>query len=166
MNKTILVYITRWGATIETAKEIISVLKAEYGLEVDMVNLKDKKNKKLDISPYENIILGVSVAKFRWAKEGKAFLKKNQDILKEKKLFAFVSSGGAGEAYQEKDYVKYEKLQEKWIDNHLKKYKLEFTSRQAFGGQFVGSLADRGDNRDWDLIRTWASTIGKIISAP
>ena len=164
MNKTVLVYITRWGATTETAMEIIDVLKAEYGIEVDLVNLKDKKHKNLDISTYENIILGVSVAKFRWAKEGKKFLKKNQEILKEKKLFVFVSSGGAGEAYQERDFQKYEKLQKKWIDNHLKKYNLVFTSRRAFGGRFVGSLADRGDNRDWKLIRDWASEIGKILS--
>ena len=69
ITKTILVYATRWGATAETAKEIIKVLNEEFNIEVDLVNLKDKKTKNPDIIPYENVILGVSVAKFRWAKE-------------------------------------------------------------------------------------------------
>ncbi len=164
MNKTVLVYVTRWGATTETAKEIINVINSKYGIEVDLINLKDKEYKNLDISSYKNIILGVSIAKFRWAKEGKAFLKKNKEILKKKKLFVFVSSGGAGDAYKENDFEKYEKLQTKWIDNHLKKYNLQFTSRQAFGGRFVGGLADRGDNRNWEQIRNWARSVGKIIT--
>jgi menaquinone-dependent protoporphyrinogen IX oxidase len=164
MNKTVLVYVTRWGATTETAKEIINVIQNEYKVEVDLVNLKDNNSKNLDISQYDNIILGVSVAKFRWAKEGKAFLKRNKDMLKGKNLFVFVSSGGAGDAYKEKDYEKYEKLHAKWIDNHLKKFNLQFISRQAFGGRYVGGFADRGDNRNWEQIRSWAATVGKIIS--
>ncbi|MFX0015805.1 MAG: flavodoxin domain-containing protein [Promethearchaeota archaeon] len=164
MNKTVLVYATRWGATTETAKEIIRVLNEKFQIEVDLINLKDKKSKNPDISAYENIILGVSVAKFRWAKEGKNFLKKNRKILAEKKLFVFVSSGGAGEAFQKKDYEKYEELQKKWIDNTLNKFNLQATSRRALGGRYVGQFSHLGDNRDWGLIQTWAEEIGTIIS--
>ncbi len=164
ITKTILVYATRWGATTETAKEIIKVLKEKFNIEVDLVNLKDKKTKNPDITPYENVILGVSVAKFRWAKEGKNFLKKNKELLTEKKLFVFVSSGGAGDAYKENDLEKYEKLQSKWIDKTLSKLNLEYTSRKAMGGRFVGSLSDRGDNRDWNMIRNWADEIGQIMN--
>lgn len=164
MSNTLLVYATRWGATTETAKEIIRIMKEKFNIEVDLVNLKDKKTKNPDISSYENIILGVSVARFRWAKEGKKFLKNNQSALKGKKLFVFVSSGGAGEAYQEKDLEKYGKLQKKWIDKTLNKYDLQYTSRKAFGGCYVGQLSHLGDNRDWGLIRTWAEEIGSIIS--
>lgn len=164
MNKTILVYATRWGATTETAKKIISVLKEKFDIEVDLVNLKDKKNKNLDINEYENVILGVSVARFRWAKEGKQFLKDNKITLGNKKLFVFVSSGGAGDAYQNKDLEKYEKLQKKWIDNTLEKFNLQFTSRKALGGRYVGQFSDRGDNRDWGVICNWAEEIGRIIS--
>lgn len=74
--KTILVYATRWGATTETAEEIIKVLREKYSIYVDLVNLKDKKTKNPDISSYNNVILGVSYAKFNWAKEGTNFLKK------------------------------------------------------------------------------------------
>ncbi|MHA2245303.1 MAG: flavodoxin domain-containing protein [Candidatus Hodarchaeales archaeon] len=168
MSKTILVYATRWGATTETAQEIKNVLMKKFNIEVDFVNLKDKKNKENrnpDINGYENVILGVSVAKFRWAKEGKKFLERNKGVLSGKKLFVFVSSGGAGEAYQDNDLEKYEQLQKKWIDNTLNKYGLQFTSRKAFGGRFVGSFEERGDNRDWDMIRSWAEEVGEIISS-
>jgi menaquinone-dependent protoporphyrinogen IX oxidase len=165
MSNTILVYVTRWGATTETAKEIISVLKDKFNIDVDLVNLKDKKNKNLAVRSYENVILGVSVAKFRWAKEGKKFLKNNRVVLAGKKLFVFVSSGAAGEAYQNNDLEKYEKLQKKWIDNTLKKYNLHYTSRKALGGRYVGSFSHLGDNRDWGVIRNWAEEIGTIISS-
>ena len=164
MNKTILVYATRWGATTETAKEIIRVINEKFQIDIDLVNLKEKKTKNPDLTPYANVILGVSVAKFRWAKEGKNFLKKYKTTLAEKKLFVFVSSGGAGEAYQKKDFEKYEKLQKKWIDNTLKKFNLQATSQKALGGRYVGNLSHLGDNRDWGLIRTWAEEIGTIIS--
>lgn len=164
MNKTILVYATRWGATTETAKEIIRVINKKFQIDIDLVNLKEKKTKNPDITTYENIILGVSVAKFRWAKEGKNFLKKNKVILAEKNLFVFVSSGGAGEAYQKKDFEKYEKLQKKWIDNTLNKFNLQATSRKALGGRYVGQHSHLGDNRDWGLIRNWAEEIGSIIN--
>lgn len=160
MSKTILAYVTRYGATTETAKEIARVLKETFNIDVDLVDIK--ANKKLDISSYENVILGVSVAKFRWAKEGKKFLKND---FSDKKLFVFVSSGTAGEAYQRKDFAEYEKIQTKYIDKVLKKHKLhQYTSRKALGGRFVGAFSKRGDNRDWDVIREWAKEIGKMIS--
>jgi menaquinone-dependent protoporphyrinogen IX oxidase len=168
MSKTILVYATRWGATEETAQEIKKVLFEKYNIDVDLVNLKDKSNKQNrnpDISTYENIIVGISVARFRWAKEGKKFLKKNKTNFNGKKLFVFVSSGGAGEAYQKKDLEKYERLQKKWIDSNLNKWGIKFTSRKAFGGRYVEQFADRGDNRDWDQIRSWADEVGTIINS-
>lgn len=159
MSKTILAYVTRYGATTETAKEIARVLKENFNIDVDLVDIKATKN--LDISRYENVILGVSVAKFRWAKEGKKFLKND---FSGKKLFVFVSSGTAGEAYRQKDFAEYEKIQTKYIDKVLKNHKLQYTSRKALGGRFVGAFSKRGDNRDWDVIRVWAEEIGKIIS--
>ncbi len=164
MSNTILVYATRWGATTEATKEIIRIIEDKFEIKVDLVNLKDKKTKNPEITPYENVILGVSVAKFRWANEGKRFLKNNRDKLAGKKLFVFVSSGGAGDAYKANDMEKYEKLQKRWIDYILEKYNLKYTSRKALGGRYVGSYSDRGDNRDWGVIRNWAEEVGTIIS--
>ena len=166
MSNTILVYATRWGATEETAQEIRKILREEYNIEVNLVNLKDKKkeNRNPNIAPYQNVIIGISIAKFRWAKEGKKFLKKNKTALNGKKLFIFVSSGGAGDAHQKKNLEEYERLQKKWIDNNLDKWGIKFTSRKAFGGRYVGNLSHLGDNRDWDQIRSWAEEVGTIIT--
>ncbi len=166
MSETILVYATRFGATTETAKEIIKVLNDKFNVEVDMVNLKDEKTKDYDISNYDNIILGVSYAKFNWAKEGKSFLQRNKEILDDKKLFVFISSGRCGGAWKSKNYKKYEELQKKFIDNKLAKLGLQFTSRRAFGGYYINQPPEKAETRDWDMIRSWAEEIGQIIANP
>ncbi len=155
-----MAYATRYGATTETAKVIAEVLRDNYNLEVDLVDIKQNKN--VDLTDYENIILGVSYAKFNWAKEGKKFLKQND--FEGKKLFVFISSGRAGGAFKDNDLEKYTKLQTKFIDNVLKKFKLEFTSRRAFGGRYVQGGKEKWDNRDWDDIRNWAQEVGELIT--
>ncbi|MFX1513492.1 MAG: flavodoxin domain-containing protein [Promethearchaeota archaeon] len=160
MSKTLLAYVTRYGATTETATVIAEVLKDKYDIDVDLIDIKE--NKDIDISQYENVILGVSFAKFRWAKEGKRFLKKND--FKGKKIFVFVSSGRAGNAFQKNNLEKYQKLQKKFIDNVLEKLKLQYTSRKAFGGRFVQGGIEKWDNRNWDDIRSWAEEIGELIT--
>lgn len=165
MSKTILVYATRWGATTETAKEIIKVLNEKFNINVDLVSLKDKKTKNIDISSYDNVILGVSYAKFNWAKEGKEFLKKNKELLESRKLFVFISSARCGGAWKDKKIEKYEGLQKKFIDNKLEKIGVQFTSRRAFGGYYINQPPDKAETRDWDMIRSWAEEIGQIMTA-
>ena len=63
-----------------------------------------------------------------------------------------------------KDMEEYERLQKKWIDNNLNKWGINYTSRKALGGRFVGNFADRGDNRDWNQIRSWAEEVGRSIT--
>lgn len=168
MSKTILVYATRWGATTETAREIIKVLKEKFGIDVDLVNLKDKNNetnRNPDISSYDNVILGVSYAKFNWAKEGMNFLKKNKEKLKNKKLFVFISSARCGGAWQSRNYEKHEELQKKFIDRKLEKVGVQFTSRRGFGGYYINQPPDKAETRDWKMIRAWAEEIGEIINS-
>ncbi|MHA1944634.1 MAG: flavodoxin domain-containing protein [Candidatus Hodarchaeales archaeon] len=165
MSKTILVYATRFGATAETAKEIIRVINQGFNIEVDLVNLKDKETGNPDISNYDNVILGVSYAKFNWAKEGKNFLKRNKEILENKKLFVFVSSGRCGGAWKSKNYSKYESLQKKFIDDKLGKIGLSLTSRRAFGGYYINQPPEKAETRDWDMIRSWANEVGQILSS-
>jgi menaquinone-dependent protoporphyrinogen IX oxidase len=165
MSETILVYATRFGATTETAKEIIKILNENFHIEVDLVNLKDKKTMNPDISCYDNVILGVSYARFNWAKEGKNFLTRNKEILENKKLFVFISSGRCGGAWKSKNYEKYQGFQKKFIDNKLAKLGLQFTSRRAFGGYYINQPPEKAETRDWDMIRSWAEEIGQIMTA-
>lgn len=168
MNKTILVYATRWGATGETAREIAKVMKEKHNIEVDLVNLKDKTNqanRNPDISMYDNVILGVSYAKFNWAKEGMNFLKKNKEKLQTKKLFVFISSARCGGAWKSKNYEKHANLEKKFIDKKVGKVGLQLTSRRGFGGYYINQPPDKAETRDWDMIRAWADEIGQLISS-
>ena len=168
LSKTILVYATRWGATAETAQEIMKVLKDKFQIDVDLVNLKDKNNetnRNPDISSYKNVILGVSYAKFNWAKEGMNFLKRNKEKLNTKNLFVFISSARCGGAWKSKNYEKHEQLQKKFIDKKLAKIGVQFTSRRGFGGYYINQPPEKAETRDWDMIREWAEEVGEIISS-
>ncbi|MHA1167191.1 MAG: flavodoxin family protein [Candidatus Hodarchaeales archaeon] len=88
--KILLAYATRYEATAEATETIAGVLGDKLSLEIDIKDLKKEKN--VDIEPYDNIILGVSIAKFNWAKEGKKFL---ENDFTGKKIHVFVSSGNA-----------------------------------------------------------------------
>ena len=92
MSKTLIVYGTRYGATAEVAKEIARILKDQYDLSVQLINLSEKKIK--DVSGYDNIVLGSGIKMGRWTGKAKRFLKKN---FEGKKLAVFVCSGRAGE---------------------------------------------------------------------
>ena len=65
--RTLIVYGTRYGATISTSEEIAKVLAKvlqSEGLEVTVVNAKEEKIK--DISPYELVIVGSGMQFARW----------------------------------------------------------------------------------------------------
>ena len=159
MSKTLMAYATRYGATAETATTIADVLRDKYSLTVDIIDLR--KDRSVDLDQYQNIILGVSVAKFRWARAGVNFLKND---LSDKKFFVFVSSGTAGAAAEKNDMEEYEKRQKKYIDDVLAKYNIQPVGRKAFGGrmQFGKEVTD---NRNWDVIKAWAEEVGKLITS-
>ena len=58
-NKTLIAYTTKGGATEKTAQKIAEVLRAKYGLEVDLVNLRKQSAPSLE--PYKNVIVASGV---------------------------------------------------------------------------------------------------------
>jgi len=54
-NKTLIVYVTRGGATEEVTFKIAEVLRQKYGFDIDVVNLR--KNPSPDISHIETLLL-------------------------------------------------------------------------------------------------------------
>ncbi len=98
MDKALIVYGTRYGATASTSLEIASILRKE-GLEVRVVNAKEEKVK--DISEYDLVIVGSGIQIFRWTGEPEDFLKKFQKELKARKIAIFVSAGAQAIAERE-----------------------------------------------------------------
>ena len=90
MNKALIVYGTRYGATAGTSEMIAEVLRQE-GVDVKVINLK--KEKVRDITGYELVIVGSGIQINRWTKASEKFLKKYQKELAKNKVALFVCCG-------------------------------------------------------------------------
>lgn len=155
MSKTLIVYGTRYGATAEVAKEIARILKDQYDLSVQLIDLSEKKIE--DISAYDNIVLGSGIKMGRWTGKAKRFLKKN---FEGKKLAVFVCSRRAGEPDS------YDYALDNYVKQVLSKYsKVQPVAFEAFGGRKPLKGNKFYDNRDWDKIRNWAEKVGKLFSS-
>ncbi|MCG3220166.1 MAG: hypothetical protein H7641_02200, partial [Candidatus Heimdallarchaeota archaeon] len=132
MSKTLIAYGTRFGATEKSSEVIANVLKEKYNHEVDVVKLSSQTD-NVDITNYDNIIIGSSVAMFSWTKRPKKFLKND---FTGKKVFVFVSS--AALTYKAKldgDMEKYEKWKKRFLDNVVsRRLNVKPTSTMVLGG--------------------------------
>jgi menaquinone-dependent protoporphyrinogen IX oxidase len=50
-NKTLIAYVSKQGATEESARKIAETLRAKFQLEVDLVDLKEQKAPRLSTVP-------------------------------------------------------------------------------------------------------------------
>ncbi len=88
---TLIAYTTRYGSTEKCAQKIAEGLNGE----VEMVNLKEKKN--IELSPYNTVIIGGPIYMGKIQKEVAAFCSGNIDLLKNKKLGLFICCMKEGE---------------------------------------------------------------------
>ena len=170
LKKTLIAYGSRYGATVETAAEIASILEKEFGLDVEIFDLKDYRACP-DLEDYDNVIIASGIKYSEWHKNAEKFL--NNDFSK-KKLAIFISSNYAGEPeLYEHSYNNFLKpVIEKY--DHIKPIAVE-----AFGGRiplrkipeihFMKILQRlpnfQTDNRDWDKIKEWARKVGKEFTS-
>ena len=180
MDKALIVYGTRYGATASTSLEIASTLRKE-GLEVRVVNAKEEKVK--DISEYDLVIVGSGIQIFRWTGEPEDFLKKFQKELTAKKMAIFVSAGAQAIAEREGKPEEVETAKKKYLQEKAAKYNLQPVALGLFGGVYdfdkwpwwagkakpmakqqleaAGFKETNGiyDTRDWNAIRNWAKDL-------
>ncbi len=180
-NHILIVYSSRHGSTSEIAQEIADTIEREETL-VDLIDLRDKSKwpNENDLKEYSGIIIGSGIKYGKWTKEGFNFLKKFKDILNQKPLGVFISSGEASNPRT------YEQAKEKYLDNVLLKIGIKGNSLivEAFGGVFdlsndssynflerkilkriaesdeTGFIIHDGklnDFRNWQSIRNWAT---------
>ncbi|MHA1277307.1 MAG: flavodoxin domain-containing protein [Candidatus Helarchaeota archaeon] len=76
-NKTVLIaYATRYGTTAETVKFIAQLLNAQ-GIEIEILDLKQAKEKEWpSLDAFDGIIVASGIKIGRWLKEPQKFLKK------------------------------------------------------------------------------------------
>lgn len=179
----LIVYGTSFGATKATSEEIAQILRAE-NFDIKIVNVQEEKIK--DISEYQLIIVGSSLANCRWNNQAEDFLKRFHKELDHKKLALFVSSviTIAQREGNKEEIVKARKIA---LEDKISKYSLKPIMTGMFGGILdynkMGLLARKGmeiafksrlqksgfkevqpgvyDLHNWDEIRSWARELAK-----
>jgi menaquinone-dependent protoporphyrinogen IX oxidase len=155
-NKTLIAYQTKGGATAESAQKIAEVLRSKFQLGVDLVDLKEQK--VLDLSQYQNIVVGGGV---RGGRSYGKTLKFLENDFSGKKVAFYVSSSWAGTPGS------YENAKVKFVEKTLAKYpKLNIVSTEAFGGRIKYFNKLMLDNTDMNKVQAWAEELGKKFTQP
>lgn len=155
VNKTLMAYTSKGGATKEAAQIISDVLKTKYRLDVDVVNLRKDKKKLSNLAEYKNVVVGSGVRSGKIYGEALDFLK--QDFGNKKVAF-FVCSGDAG------DPEKYEEAIAKYVTNVLANYpNFKPVTTEAFGGRQKMLGRTVFNNFNPDKIIKWAETLGSKL---
>ncbi|MCE7739306.1 MAG: hypothetical protein KAU62_18075 [Candidatus Heimdallarchaeota archaeon] len=165
MVKTLIAFGTRFGATAKSSEVIAEVLKEKFSHEVEVVKLSSE-TENVDITKFDSVIVGTSIARFSWTKRAKKFLKND---FSGKKLFVFISSAGITYPALEKgEMEKYEKWKGRFLDRVVKKNaNVEPTSTAVFGG-WMENKGKPGtySTYNWkeEDAAKWAEEIGKLTS--
>ncbi len=179
----LIVYGTSFGATKGTSEEIAKILREE-NFDIKIVNVQEQKVK--DISEFELVIVGSSLANCRWNNQVEDFLKKFHKELEQKKLALFCSSV-AIIAEREGNAEEVAKMNKIALEDKISKYCLKPITTALFGGILnynkMGFVARKGmeiafksrlqntgfketepgvyDLRDWDKIGSWTRELAK-----
>jgi menaquinone-dependent protoporphyrinogen IX oxidase len=182
----LIVYGTTFGATKGTSEEIARILREE-NFDIKIVNAQEEKIE--DISKYELIVVGSSLANCRWNGQAEDFLKRFHKEFEKKKLALFVSSVAAI-AEREGNMEEVAKIRKIALEDKISKYGLKPIMTGLFGGilnynkmgwmsrkgmevAFKSRLQKNGfkesepgvyDLRDWDKIRSWTRELAKVFA--
>jgi menaquinone-dependent protoporphyrinogen IX oxidase len=181
LNKALIVYGTRYGATAGTSDEIARILR-ERGFDVRVVNAKEDKVR--DITEYELVVVGSGMQINKWTGEAEDFLKKFQKELAKKKVALFVSSGAQALIEHKGIPEEIGRAKRKYLEEKAAKYNLQPIALGLFGGvwdlnrmpwwsRMAKGAAKRDleaagfketkpgfyDTRDWNAIRNWAKEL-------
>ncbi|MGD0919650.1 MAG: flavodoxin domain-containing protein [Thermodesulfobacteriota bacterium] len=160
-NRVLIAYASRHGSTGGVAEAIGQVL-CETGVSVD-VRLVGNVN---DLSPYQAVIVGSAIRMRRWLPEAVDFVKKHQETLSRMPTAYFVVCLTMGNDTTENrrkvlaflDPVRKQAAQIKPIDIGLFAGALDYKKLSFFYRlMFKVTGAPKGDSRNWEAIRTWAT---------
>ena len=161
-NQVLVAYATKYGGTAEIAEEIGQVLRGA-GLRADVL----PTDRVSELSAYQAVVLGSAVYIGRWRKEATKFLKANEKVLAEQRVWLF-SSGPTNEGdpvevldgwrfpgslqpiadrIQPRDITVFHGVLEAGKLSRVEKWMIKNVK------------APLGDFRDWDAITSWATAI-------
>lgn len=147
-NRTLVAYATRGGTTELYANAVAVVLRDEFGLTVDIIDLKKKSP---SLSNYRNVVVGCGVRMFRLYSEGVSFLRNDFTGMR---VAIFISS-----------LEPREEAIKKYVEKIVGENKtLRPLAVEVFGGRmrFLGRISQ--DRTDINKSREWARSIaGRLI---
>ena len=153
MQKTLVAYASKSGATKEAAEVIAEELRSKFNSEVDFVDLRKCSP---NLAGYGNVVVGSGVRAGKVYGEALEFLKKD---FGDRKVAFFVCCGGAG------DPKKYDESCTKYVAEVLAKYpNLKTVATEAFGGKMTVLGKKLFDNFDPEKIRAWTQTLGSKLT--
>lgn len=181
----LIVFGTSFGATKKTSEEIARILQGE-NFDIKIVNAQEEKIK--DISEYQVIVVGSSLANCKWNSHAEDFLKRFHTELGHKELALFASSLKTI-AEREGNAEELAKIRKIALDDKISKYGLKPLMTGVFGGvldynqmgflmrktmevAFKSRLQNNGfkeqqpgvyDLHDWEEIRSWARELAKKV---
>ena len=183
MNKVLILYGTRYGATKEISDEIEKVIQ-DKGMVTESFNLKEVNPKNIPpLDQYDGIIIGTGIKMGMWTKTVKNFVQKRKAELKKKQasLGFYVCCGEAKSDIS--------KAIEKYINPKLEKVGIQSALIDAFGGAYdlregspvsgmtrkiiIGMMKEEEgiedpegklyDYRDWEQIRDFANQYVEVL---
>jgi menaquinone-dependent protoporphyrinogen oxidase len=184
MNKALIIYGTRYGATANTSEFIANILRQE-GFEVRVVIAK--KGKVQNVNEFELVIVGSGIRMGKWTKDPEKFLEKYQNELSKKKVAIFVCCGSANPLTEGDEKIKeMEDAKTEYLEKKAAKYNLNPIALGFFGGIYdfnkmswflrktmsgiKPKLEEAGfkerksgvyDTRNMDSIRNWAKEVAQ-----
>ena len=149
-KSTLIAYVTRGKATEEAAEVVGQVLRENYDLSVDLVNLRETTP---DVKEYGNVIIGAGV---RMGRVYKGALKFMENDFSGKNVAVFLSSLEGG------DEKSHEEAIEKYVEKEIKpRLNVEPVAAETFGGRIKIFGFSVQDNIDREKIKNWAVKVGK-----
>ena len=164
--KVLVAYASKYGATAEIAGKIGETLKAE-GLRVDVLPIKEARN----LTDYKDLVIGSAMYLGMWRREAVNFLKKNEKLLSERRVWIF-STGPSGKGdpvqllkgvvvpFGVKPVIDRIKPRETVVfHGNLDEKKMNLWEKwmvKTAKGEF-------GDFRDWEAITKWAKEIAEVL---
>ena len=167
MSTSILVgYATRYGSTQQVAEAIAETLR-ESGLSIDLKPLREVRS----LAGYHAVVIGAPLFMFHWHKDAHGFLTRHRQALTDIPVAVF-ALGPVHDPHDEQEWKDSRTQLDKELANHawLSPFALEI-----FGGKYdpaalrfplkmFAGAEPASDIRDWQAIRSWATTLASHLS--
>jgi menaquinone-dependent protoporphyrinogen oxidase len=92
--KALIVFDTKHGATAEVAGRIAEAVR-DNGVEVDLLDLREKAAHAVDLGPYDAVALGAPFYVGQWSRRARSFASVRQEELARKRLALFAIGADA-----------------------------------------------------------------------